>query len=147
MSLPDEVEIRVIERAEYVEEAVSILLEKQALSEDAYLADRSERAIVEREFHTAIEACIDIAGLLIGTTDREMPDRYSGRFTVLEEQGVLSSTTTSQMRRAAGFRNVLAHRYGSDIDDKQVYEHLQHDLDVLVAFLDEVRQFLDIDES
>lgn len=76
-----------------------------------------------------------------------MPDRYSGRFTMLEDLGVLSSTTAANMREAAGFRNVLAHQYGTDIDDEQVYAHLQDDLKVLVTFLDEVRRFLDANVS
>lgn len=143
MSVPDGVEARILERVEYVEEALSILAEKRSLDRQTYLDDRTERAIVEREFHTAIEACIDIAGLLIGTTPRDMPARYAGRFRVLQEMHVLSPETADRMRDAAGFRNVLAHKYGSEIDDERVFQHLQGELDVLVTFLDEVGQYLD----
>ena len=48
MTVPDEVETRILEKAEYVEEAVLVLADKQSLSEDAYRTDREQRAIVER---------------------------------------------------------------------------------------------------
>lgn len=45
----------------------------------------------EREFQTAIEACIDIAGLLIGTLDVDVPETDAERFAGLADAGVLSS--------------------------------------------------------
>lgn len=61
MSVDDETEERILAKAAYIEEAIEILAEKQSLGEAAYLAEREQRDIVEREFQTAIEACIDIA--------------------------------------------------------------------------------------
>jgi uncharacterized protein YutE (UPF0331/DUF86 family) len=46
------------------------------------------------------------------------------------------------MQQAAGFRNVLAHRYGDEVDDGLVYEHLQSELEWVVRFLREVRDYL-----
>lgn len=70
MNLADYEEERILDRAEYIEEAVSILADQRDLSLDEYKNDRTARAVVEREFHTAIEACIDIAGILIGASDQ-----------------------------------------------------------------------------
>ena len=61
MELDEETEARVVEKVEYIEEAVTVLSRKQSLKKAAYLGDREQRAIVEREFQTALEACIDIA--------------------------------------------------------------------------------------
>jgi len=143
MSVPDEVESTVLDKVEYVEEAVTVLAEKRDLDEQTYRTDREQRAIVEREFQTAIEACLDIAGLIIGALDAEMPDTYAERFGVLEAAGIVSSETADRMRSAAGFRNVLTHQYGTDIDDAQVYEHLQTELDVIVRYLREIKTALD----
>jgi len=142
MTVPDDVEAQILDKATHVEEAVSVLATKQSLDEDEYLTDREQRAVVEREFHTAVEACIDVAGLLVGTTGATMPDTYAERFQVLEERDILSSETSTRMQQAAGFRNVLAHRYGTDLDDELVYEHLQSELEWLVTFLREVRDYL-----
>jgi hypothetical protein len=38
-----------------------------------------EKGIFEREFQTAIEACIDIAGLSIRAAGVDMPDTYADR--------------------------------------------------------------------
>jgi len=143
MNVPDEVESTVLDKVEYVEEAVTVLAEKRDLDEQTYRTDREQRAIVEREFQTAIEACLDIAGLIIGALDAEMPDTYAERFGVLEATGIVSSETADRMRSAAGFRNVLTHQYGTDIDDAQVYEHLQTELDVIVRYLREIKTALD----
>jgi uncharacterized protein YutE (UPF0331/DUF86 family) len=142
MTVPDDVEEQILDKATYVEEAVSVLAAKQSLDEEEYRADREQRAVVEREFHTAVEACIDIAGLPVGATDATMPETYAERFQVLDEHGVLSSETSTRMQQAAGFRNVLAHRYGDEVDDGLVYEHLQSELEWVVRFLREVRDYL-----
>jgi uncharacterized protein YutE (UPF0331/DUF86 family) len=65
MTIPADIEARILDKAEYVEEALTILSEKQALDRTTYQENREQQAIVEREFQTAIEACIDIAGLLL----------------------------------------------------------------------------------
>ena len=82
---------------------------------------------------------------MLRTTSTDTPDTYAERFSALEEAGVLSPETSDRMRSAAGFRNVLTHQYGDDIDDAVVYEHLQTELEWIVAFLREVRAFLDED--
>lgn len=140
--IDDETETRIVEKAEYVDEAATVLARKQSLEEAEYLDDREQRAVVEREFQTAIEACIDVAELLIVATSADVPDTNAGKFTLLEDLGVLSESTTERMQDAAGFRNVLAHNYGHDIDDEQVYWHLQEDLHWFPTFLREVRAFL-----
>lgn len=144
MNVPDDIEARILDKAEYVEEAVHVLAEKQSLDKDTYREDREQRAIVEREFQTAIEACIDIAGLLLRPADEPMSETSAGRFESLEGLGVLSSKTSERMQNAAGFRNVLAHQYGAAIDDEVVYQHLQSELQVFVDFLRKIRAFLDL---
>ena len=52
---------RILEKAEYVSEAVSALTEKRdSLSFEEYAERCEARDVVEREFQTAIEACLDI---------------------------------------------------------------------------------------
>ena len=143
VEVDDEMEGRLVEKAEYVEAAVGVLARKQSLDAETYRTDREQRAIVEREFQTAIQACIDVAGLLIGASDEAMPETNAERFEKLHELGVLSEETAERMRSAAGFRNVLAHEYGTEIDDERVYRHLQTELDAFVTFLEEVRAALD----
>jgi len=75
--------------------------------------------------------------------DVPIPETNAGRFGTLEEHDVLSGETSERMQKAAGFRNVLTHQYGDDINDTEVYRHLQHELEWLIRFLREIREFLD----
>lgn len=143
MTVSDETEERILDKATYVEKTVSILVRKQTLDKEEYLSDREQRAVVEREFQTAIEACLDIAALLCKELENDVPEVNAEKFGVLEDQGVLSSNTAARMKDAAGFRNVLAHNYGQDIDDELVYQSLQTDLDWFPTFLRDVREYLE----
>ena len=128
MSLDDETESRIVEKVEYIEEAVTVLSRKQSLALAAYLADREQQAIVEREFQTALEACIDIAELLLKFVSGTVPETNAETFAQLGQRNILSADTTEAMQEAARFRNVLAHTYGLDIDNERIYRHLQSDL-------------------
>lgn len=141
-----ETETRLVDKVEYIDEAVSVLARKQSLNRETYLDDREQRAVVEREFQTAIEACLDIAELLLTATGSDVPATNAETFARLGDRGMLSTETADTMQDAAGFRNVLAHQYGHDIDGEQVYWHLQNDLDWFAVFLREVRSELDLDD-
>lgn len=60
------IERRIVQKAEYVAEALEILASKrESLTFEEYAAQREQRDVVEREFQTTIEACIDIGELLL----------------------------------------------------------------------------------
>jgi uncharacterized protein YutE (UPF0331/DUF86 family) len=46
------------------------------------------------------------------------------------------------MQEAAGFRNVLSHRHGPDINDASVYQNLQTEIHWFSEDLCEIRMFL-----
>ncbi len=145
MAFDDETELRIVEKVEYIEQAVTVLSRKQSLELSAYLDDREQQAIVEREFQTALEACIDIAELLLKSQGGTVPATNAEKFARLGQRDILSPDTTRAMQEAARFRNVLAHTYGVDIDNKQIYRHLQSDLHWFPTFLTEVRATLSDD--
>lgn len=63
MSISDDAEARIVDEAEYVEEALVVLSRKRSLDEETYRFERERRVIVEREFRTAIEgAGVGVAG-------------------------------------------------------------------------------------
>lgn len=121
---------------------MTVLSGKQSLALAAYLADREQQAIVEREFQTALEACIDIAELLLKSVSGTVPETNAETFAQLGQRNILSAETTEAMQEAARFRNVLAHTYGLDIDNERIYRHLQSDLHWFPTFLTEVRATL-----
>lgn len=138
------IEQRILSKAGYVREAVVILADiRDSVSFETYQNDRRQRDIVEREFQTAIEACIDIGSMILRSEDVTVPDTNAAVFRRLVEYGVLDQETGRRMAEAAGFRNILAHRYGTAIDDEDAYNVLQHDLPLFEAYLMQVRAFLE----
>lgn len=141
--MDDETSSRILDKATYVRDAVTMLAEKRdALTLAEYQSDREQRDVVEREFQTAIEACIDIGEMLLVSREEPIPDTNAEVFERLAETGVLDDETGDRMARAAGLRNVLAHRYGTEIDDTDVFNSLQNDLPVFREFLAAVRDEL-----
>lgn len=142
--MDERIERRIVDKATYVGDAITILAKKRdSLTFDEYLAQREQRDVVEREFQTAIEACIDIGELLLSSQDAVVPETNAAVFRELGEQGVLDDGLAGRMAEAAAFRNVLAHRYGNEVDDEDVYNVLQHDLPVFRNYLEAVRAQLD----
>lgn len=125
-------------------EAVSVLAEKRdSLSFEEYAERREARDVVEREFQTAIEACLDIGRMVLEARGRPAPETNAAVFRKLGDADVLTDHIAGRMAQAAGFRNVLTHQYGNEIDDRDVYNVLQHDLPVFREFLVQIRETLD----
>lgn len=99
MSLDDATEARILQKVEYVDEATTVLARKRALSESEYLDDREQRAIVEREFQTAIEACIDAGRLLVSAAGEEVPPTNAEVFERLEDLGFIGTETVCICRK------------------------------------------------
>lgn len=142
--MDDRTEQRILDKAAYVGEALAVLAEQRdELSFSEYRDSRTRRAIVEREFETAIEACIDIGELLLRADGIEVPETNAEVFRRLGERDRLDEDTAHRMATAAGFRNVLSHQYGADIDDRDVYNFLQHELPLFRGYLEAVRETFD----
>lgn len=142
--MDERTERRILEKAEYVADAVTVLAEKRdSLSFEEYCTRREERDVVEREFQTAIEACIDIGRMVLAHETDDAPETNAEVFRRLGEAGVLGDDLAARMAQAAGLRNVLTHQYGNEIDDRDVYNVLQHELPTFRTFLLQVRDLLD----
>jgi len=134
---------RIVEKAAYVRDALEVLAEKRdTLDFEAYRSDREQRDVVEREFETAIEACLDIGEILLTIEGASVPEENAAVFRRLGSLTVLDADTARRMAEAAGFRNILSHRYGDAINDRDVYNFLNEDLPLFSAYLDRVRDYL-----
>jgi uncharacterized protein YutE (UPF0331/DUF86 family) len=81
----------------------------------------------------SIQSAIDMATDVIAEERLRKPFTYRETFEVLADEGVIPESLARDLSNLAGFRNVLVHVYWN-LDLKQVYEILQHDLAVLKAF-------------
>lgn len=142
--MDERTERRVLEKAEYVSDAIRVLVGKRdSLTFEKYRAQREERDVVEREFQTTIEACIDIGKMILRDDGERTPNTNAQVFRDLGNRNVLDTETARKMAQAAGFRNILSHRYGDEIDDEDVYNFLQQDLPLFYEYLEQVRDYID----
>ncbi|MEJ2731345.1 MAG: DUF86 domain-containing protein, partial [Deltaproteobacteria bacterium] len=94
--------------------------------------------IAERNLQVAIEACLDIAKIIISTNDLPEPKDNKGVFTVLAEAGILSKKTLLFLVPMAGTRNVLVHGYDK-VEDSIMYDVIKRHLDDFAEYLREVK--------
>jgi len=132
---------RIVEKAEFVEQSLAVLADKQSVSRAQYHDRPETRDIVERRFEKVTQASIDIARMLLGDCVDTVPEANAAVVLELGEQGILTSDTADRMATAATFRNVLAHEYGDVLDHDIVYDALQ-DLERYRDFLHEIRDYL-----
>jgi uncharacterized protein YutE (UPF0331/DUF86 family) len=88
---------------------------------------------VKYRFLTAIEGCTSIAHHVTASEGWDAPDSNADAMRSLGKHGVISAELAEAMARAAGFRNLLVHRYEA-IDDHAVVSFLAH--------LDQLEQYI-----
>lgn len=87
----------------------------------------------------AIQACIDIARIIIKKEGLREPEDNKGIFVVLAENGIISEESLRFLIPMAGTRNVLVHGYDK-IDDMIIFEVLKKHLNDFYIFLKEVEE-------
>lgn len=90
----------------------------------------------------AIQACIDLAQIIISDHNWSLPDTYRESFNILGEKKVIDWAITMQMKNMCGFRNIAIHEY-QNIDLKILQSILQKELVGLERYYLSVLEFLD----
>ncbi len=83
--------------------------------------------IFEINLQRAIQACIDMANVIIAKDGLGLPNSYKQSFEILAKHNVISSDLNSIMSKMVGFRNISIHDYEvikPQIVDKIVQDHL-----------------------
>lgn len=105
----------------------------QRIPEEQFLQDRDTQNMVHHAMLLSIQSAIDIATDVIAARRLRKPSTYRETFEVLAGEGIISDSLAEDLANLAGFRNVLVHIYWN-LDLKQVYAILQHDLAILQKF-------------
>lgn len=88
-----------------------------------------------------VEAAAQI-GLVLLRRYGEAPSSYSEIFTLLAERGLMPRDLAAQMRRFAGLRNILVHRYW-EVDDERMYRELRDGIESARRFINWARSLRD----
>jgi uncharacterized protein YutE (UPF0331/DUF86 family) len=129
--------ILVLRKLSEMEQYLQQIREFAGLSLDEYSSDWKTQRIVERTLHLMIELCIDIANHFISDKGLRVPVSYSDSFRVLEESGLISSSTYEVMSKMAKFRNIVVHHY-EKVDASIVITILRRHLDDFLLFQDAI---------
>ena len=118
-----------------VQERVRRLSRFSGMSFESYLKDLTTKDAIERNIEVAIQACIDIAKMIIKKEGLREPEDNKGVFVVLAENGIISEESLRFLIPMAGTRNVLVYGYDK-IDDTIVFGVLKKHLnDFFSGFL------------
>lgn len=104
-------------------------------------ADRDSLDLVAFNWMLAVQAACDLATHLVADEGWTAPPTAADSFQQLAEHHVVTSKTAAALRRAVGFRNVVAHGYAG-IDVNATYAASTLGLDDLDRFAREVATWL-----
>lgn len=83
--------------------------------------------IYELNLQRAIQACIDLANIVISKEGLGLPNTYKAGFEILKKYSVIDDVLCSQMCSMVGFRNISVHDYSEvkpEIVNSIVNKHL-----------------------
>jgi uncharacterized protein YutE (UPF0331/DUF86 family) len=104
-----------------LEEYLKSLREHEKIEKDELENSDVLLTYVERKLQLAAQASIDLGNHLISYFGFKTPKDYKEIFEILSKEGVISKDLSANMKRIAGFRNILVHDYLS-IDAGKVAE-------------------------
>ncbi len=125
--------MRLFHHMRELEEALKDWERYQRIPKEQFLQDRDTQNMIHHAMLLSIQSALNIATDVIAEERLRKPFTYRETFEVLAGEGVIPEPLARDLANLAGFRNVLVHIYW-DLDLKQVYAILQHDLAVLRTF-------------
>lgn len=128
-------------RLEKLKEFTGSLKTLKGVTAEDLIQNQDLRLKTERLLQLAIEACIDIAEIII--IDQRLPAAAdsAGAIKILGQEKIIDSEFADTFSKIVGFRNILVHDY-IDIDYKQVADKVNNRLSDFERFAQEVAQFL-----
>lgn len=86
-----------------------------------------KESIYELNLQRAIQACIDLANVILAKEGLGLPQTYRGSFELLKKHGIIDDDLARTMYSMVGFRNISVHDYEEikpAIVQKIVSDHL-----------------------
>ncbi len=96
---------------------------------------------VERGIQISIENIIDIANIIISTSDKEKPNTYRETMNLLSEIEVVPKSFSRKLSNMVGFRNILVHDY-TKIDPEIIIDILKNGINDFISFANYVNEWL-----
>lgn len=104
--------------------------------------DVRERRFVEHTLQIAIQATLDVASHIVASDRLGEPNTNQALFELLERAGWVAPPLAMELRKMAGFRNILVHGYVA-VNPAIVRDVLEQRLVDIEAFVGSIRRKLD----
>ncbi|BFI73533.1 DUF86 domain-containing protein [Nanoarchaeota archaeon] len=108
----------------------------EKIDKNKFLSDEDTQNMVMYGMLRTIQSMIDIGNDIIEIFNFEEPSTYKEIFEILKKHNIIDEELSEELKKLAGFRNVLVHIY-YDIDLNKVYE-------VLISGRNNIEKFLRI---
>ena len=136
-------DIKRIERT-ILEAKTTLKLLEKILSKplNEYLDDEISIYAARYAIIKIVEALAVIGTHILETNYNYTPETYSEVFELLGKLKIVSPATANSMKKLAGLRNLLVHRYW-EIDDERIYREAKTSgLKAIKKFLEEVEEYV-----
>ena len=110
-----------------VKKYLKILERYQKYSQKELEENIDLKGALERYLYLSAQSTIDLAEAIISYKNFRKPTSMSESFSILNEEGIISTELTNKMIGMVGFRNVVTHDYDK-INYDIVYDVLQNKL-------------------
>lgn len=132
---------KINSRLEKLREFVDILGTLKRITEKDLTEDVNKRAKAERFLQLAVEACVDIAELIIVEQRLPAPIDSAEAIEILGQEKIIDHAFAKDFAKSVGLRNILVHDYIS-VDYEIVAGIINNQLDDFDRFAQEVAKFL-----
>ncbi|OLS01551.1 type VII toxin-antitoxin system HepT family RNase toxin [Tissierella creatinophila] len=96
---------------------------------------------IERGIHICIESVIDIANILISSSEIEKPSTYRETILILSELDIIPKNFSKDLAKMVGFRNILVHDY-INIDEEIILDVLNNKLNDFIRFTSYINKWV-----
>lgn len=135
--------IVLTEKLESLRRCVQRIEEKRPQHIDQLKQNIDLQDILVLDLTRAVQLCIDIGSHILSHTSCPAPQTMGSVFTLLQEASVISSTTSQQLKKAVGFRDIAVHQYEA-INWEIVYAISQHSPQDFCRFAQEISHYAEL---
>lgn len=120
-------------------ESVQILRGLGQTEREKFISDYHIYGLAERYLQLAIEACLQICGVLIASFGLRRPEGYHELLSIVASQHIIPQVMAYRLEILTNLRDTLVHDPGT-LNHDLLYDHIQQRLDDLEAFADTVEE-------
>lgn len=130
---------RIRTKLQDISKSLARLRRFREMSREDFLSDEDSQDIARSRLLTAIEAALNICYHVTAKKLNQVPEDYAQCFKSLGDARLIDRVLAGKLSKMARFRNRLVHLYW-DIDYAQIYDFIQHDIDNLQEFSNQILQ-------